>query len=455
MAEPTTPEYKDADDKLGTLLKRANEIAEEQKSAKAETADDRQRLEDLRSEMENIKAEMNKVHADREAAKAKADADQTIQWLKDFQAEQGRRPSKAHLMGQPTASGDGSDNFFATVAKSRSRDYREAQKAQDDLAAMGIRWADAGADKVSAKATLGTTDAAGGYIIPNNLVSSLIEHATARNPYRQLLNVISGVRGSAVDVPVEGLAPTRATIAAWGATKSNTDLTVSNYTATLYTLAHILDVSNQLLRHSEGAAEQLVRSTLSRKLAQGEAYYILAGSGSSEPKGILTSIGTTGDFVTSFTASATTLAGSIAKALATAASPLADRNRVPDGAIVSPSTFWTMVSQGTDTAGFFFNPAEGPGQINANGAPSFSVFGIRVLPDANMVAAGATDDLLIGDFGTANLYVGDDYRVDVSSEAGDRWDKNLTGFRAEEEIGFNADPYVVSGHFQRILDVIP
>jgi hypothetical protein len=41
----------------------------------------------------------------------------------------------------------------------------------------------------------------------------------------------------------------------------------------------------------------------------------------------------------------------------------------------------------------------------------------------------------------------------VSTEAGDRWDKNLTGFRAEEDIAFNADPYVVSGFFQRILDV--
>ena len=451
MSDVTTGDFKDASDQLGVALNRLSEIGDEIKKL---SADETQRRSELETEMKALRGDVDKLHNDREKARADAEADETMKWLKDFQAEQSRKPSKAHLLGQ-LAKGDGSDNFFATVAKSRSRNYREAQKAQDALAEMGIRWSEAGPDKVSAKATLGTTDAAGGYIIPNNLVSSLIEHATAQNPYRQLLNVISGVRGSAVDVPVEGLAPTRATVQAWGATKSNTDLTVSNYTATLYTLAHILDVSNQLLRHSEGAAEQLVRSTLSRKLAQGEAYYILAGSGSSEPKGILTSIGTSGDFVTSFTASGTTLAGSIAKALATAASPLADRNRVPDGAIVSPSTFWTMVSQGTDTAGFFFNPAEGPGQINANGAPSFSVFGIRVLPDANMVAAGATDDLLIGEFGTANLYIGDDYRVDVSSEAGDRWDKNLTGFRAEEEIGFNADPYVVSGHFQRILDVVP
>jgi hypothetical protein len=43
----------------------------------------------------------------------------------------------------------------------------------------------------------------------------------------------------------------------------------------------------------------------------------------------------------------------------------------------------------------------------------------------------------------------------VSSEAGDRWDKNLTGFRAEEEIAFNADPYVLSGKSQRITGLIP
>mgnify|MGYP003580393169 CR=1 FL=1 len=57
------------------------------------------------------------------------------------------------------------------------------------------------------------------------------------------------------------------------------------------------------------------------------------------------------------------------------------------------------------------------------------------------------------DFRSASLFIGDDYRVDVSTEANDRWDKNLTGFRAEEEIAFNADPYVASGLFQRVLDI--
>jgi hypothetical protein len=51
--------------------------------------------------------------------------------------------------------------------------------------------------------------------------------------------------------------------------------------------------------------------------------------------------------------------------------------------------------------------------------------------------------------------VGDGFRVDTSTEANTRWDLNLTGFRGEEEIGFNADPYVSSGIFQLITWLIP
>jgi hypothetical protein len=45
--------------------------------------------------------------------------------------------------------------------------------------------------------------------------------------------------------------------------------------------------------------------------------------------------------------------------------------------------------------------------------------------------------------------------VDVPSEAGDRWHKNLTGFRGEEDIAFNADPPVLAGASQRITTLIP
>jgi hypothetical protein len=77
-------------------------------------------------------------------------------------------------------------------------------------------------------------------------------------------------------------------------------------------------------------------------------------------------------------------------------------------------------------------------------------WGLRTLGDPNMPA----DNLVVGAYKVAELFTGDQYRVDVSEEAGERWDRNLTGFRGEEEIGFNADPYVTTGHFQRISNLI-
>jgi hypothetical protein len=45
--------------------------------------------------------------------------------------------------------------------------------------------------------------------------------------------------------------------------------------------------------------------------------------------------------------------------------------------------------------------------------------------------------------------------VDVSDVAGTRFDTNLTGYRAEEEIAFDARPSVYTGKFQRIVNAVP
>jgi hypothetical protein len=50
-----------------------------------------------------------------------------------------------------------------------------------------------------------------------------------------------------------------------------------------------------------------------------------------------------------------------------------------------------------------------------------------------------------------DVYIASEFRIDVSSEAGSRFDQNITGFRAEEEFGFNAEPYVRTGKFVKIL----
>ena len=42
--------------------------------------------------------------------------------------------------------------------------------------------------------------------------------------------------------------------------------------------------------------------------------------------------------------------------------------------------------------------------------------------------------------------------MDASSEAGDGWDKYLTGFRGEEEIAFDTRPAVYALKFKRIVN---
>jgi len=436
----TVTENQESFEKLTQQMRDAVKVMEESAesdkdkwvAAKADTAR-------IAGELETIKETINKEQREKETADA-------VSNMNAFLAEQ-RSPSKASLIGSPSepANAD-ADLFFVNVAKaSNSRNPWEQAQGKAALEAMDSRYA---SPDPAAKATLGTTDAAGGYLVPNNLVADIERTKANVNIYRSLMTFISGVTGDAVDVPFTNAA-SRAVVVARGETKPNTNLVIGNYTATLYTLAKIYDVANQLLRHSAGAAEQEVRQALAESIADGEAYYILNGSGTNEPKGLLTSIGTSGTYVSSFTAG-TGLTDSIGAAIAKAAGAVAGRNWKPDGAILHSEAFWTAAAQGSTEAGFFYSPAGGPGAINPmNGTMTY--FGLQVQGDSNMPA----DDLVVGQFRGAKVYANEGFRVDVSTEAGDRWDKNLTGFRGEEEFAFNADPYVLAGRFQRILDVLP
>jgi hypothetical protein len=58
---------------------------------------------------------------------------------------------------------------------------------------------------------------------------------------------------------------------------------------------------------------------------------------------------------------------------------------------------------------------------------------------------------LAGAWSECDIYIGSEIRIDVSSEAGTRFDQDITGFRGEEEFGFNAEPYVRTGKFVKIL----
>ena len=314
------------------------------------------------------------------------------------------------------------------------------------------------------KATLGTTGTTGGYVLPNNLVDTVQKPATQQAVYSDLVTTVGGVSVRGVDMPYRLGAPPRASFQDWGTTKENLNETYGSYTATLGTLARIYDVSKQYLRFSAGAAEQDVMDELTKSMQLAENYYIIAGAGTGSvgvgdpTTGIYTALTAASSFngyTTAFSsASQSTLLGSFAQAISQAAGALAKRSRDTTAVVVDANTYWEMLAQGTDTAGFWISPGTAPSGFSARENGGISLWGIPIYWDANLGTNAATKIAICGDWKAAKLYRGTEFRIDSSDVAGSRWDENLVGFRGEEEIGFNASTAVNIGAFQLITSAV-
>lgn len=438
-------------DAIGKAATKIDELASEMESAR-ET--DTARWTALNEERKAQAAILTDLQEKFEATRREEETREAINAAAEVRAlAASLRPgSKAGLMsGRGRLGAYEAGTFLGALVDMSSRDperYSAGKAALESISRY---------EAASGKATLGTSDATGGWIIPNAIVDTIIKPGSALNIYRDLMTVVAGVTTAAVDLPYRAAAPARAEVAGYGTLKENLDLVYAGYTASMYTLARVYDLGNQFLRQSRGAAEQDVMQELASGFALGESYYIREGSGSSQPYGYTSAL-TNGPaaYRSTFTPSATTLAGSVAAAIATAAGALAGRSSTPTGAVMSSSAYWTMLSQGTDNAGFFFAPSTGPADIRPG--TLVTPFGIPVYPDAaaDQIGTGAvTDNLVVANWRAFKIFLGAAYRVESSSVAGTRWDYNLTGFRGEMEMGFDARPVVYSGHAQMITDILP
>ncbi len=301
------------------------------------------------------------------------------------------------------------------------------------------------------KAVLGTTTATGLAVVPNNFVSGLVEQIAANNIYRQLFNVVSGVQGAGVDIPYEITAITAAMLqggaaGAFGSNKDVRDWSFARATATLYTIAQIADVGNQLLRQSNGAAEASARRRLGKSIAIAEAQFITNGTGSSQPLGFFQAIAANGNIAAYKTAlsSQPRLA-----ALGAGLSAMEARGIPADNCVIvmHPTDYWETATEGLSsyTGGWAVDPAGG---ASAN-PPITSAWGVPIRRDPWWPSAKVGTALII-ERSEVDIYTGAEYRIDVSADGGNRFDQNITGFRAEEEFGFNAEPYVRTGRVQEV-----
>lgn len=298
------------------------------------------------------------------------------------------------------------------------------------------------------KAVLGTSAATGQALVPGNFVSTLVEQVALVNPYREIFNVVTGVRGAGVNIPYDATAITAALLqGAYGSNKDVRDFSFASATATLYTIAQIADIGNQLLRQSNGAAEQSARRRLASSIGLKEAQLINNGSGSGEPLGFfpaLAAFGQVAQFIT--TLSSEPRVAAIGRGIAAM-----EARGIPAtnlAVIMSPTDYWEAATEGLGTSyagGWAIDPAQGA----SASPPPERVWGVPVKRDATWPTAQVGTALIV-DRTEVEIFTGDEFRIDVSGEAGSRFDQNITGFRAEEEFAFNAEPYVRTGKVQRV-----
>ncbi len=179
-----------------------------------------------------------------------------------------------------------------------------------------------------------------------------------------------------------------------------------------------------------------------------EAQYITNGSGSSQPLGFFQAFLAFGDPA----ASKTTLSSEPRlAAIGRGIGAMENRGLSRDNivCVMNPTDFWETSTEGLGTAyagGWAVDPAGGAAAY----PPITSAWGVKVYSDPNWPSAQAGSALLV-DTSEVEIYIGQEYRIDVSSEAGTRFDQNITGFRSEEEFGFNAEPYVPTGRDQKVV----
>ena len=465
----------DLEERIGSLeaaIRDAAQKAAETPGGKADAA--LPLLAAERTELEQLRAEKSKTTG-------KAELDEAIKEAVKAALLDVRSPSLAAQLGggpafQDVAQRRLAENIHPALKAQLGADY-VAGEFLAAVANMGSMAGDKAAGKASlarlglayleapeGKATLGTTGATGGYVLANNLVATLEKPEVAQAVYtgaNPLVTVINGVAVRGIDQPYRTGAPTRLTSTDWGVTKNNRDEAYGSYTATLGTFAAIYDIGKQYARFSAGAAEQDVMDELGKAARLGENYAVIAGpgTGSATPgvndptKGVYTSL--LGNVFTTIGAPvAGTVAGSAAAQFATAFSALGARSRTPSAVVTDVITYWALFSQGSDNAGFWMSDLLGAGfstdgnQLRWRSVPIYF--------DQNFnTNTGTTKAAIAGDWKALKFYRGMEFRIDSTDIAGDRWDKNLIGFRGEEEYGINADTAVAVGAFQLITGLIP
>jgi HK97 family phage major capsid protein len=272
----------------------------------------------------------------------------------------------------------------------------------------------------------------GGYFVQRQVERQIVEASQNDNVLRDL---VSKLNITTNELQLDQLTVTAD--AAWTAELAekyeNTASSLASVLTSVFTVAGLATVSNQLLADSTPSIDQLVIDRISKKIADIEEISFLSGTGVGQPLGILN---TPGIQTQGITDGGVTTSGGLLDAILDGIGKVQATVGEPSAIVMHPRT-WTRVLKARDAQGVYLVGAPSPQNPRSS---SLSIFGYPVvlsnrLP-TNLGTGSNESRIIIGDFKEALILDRQGLTIDSSEHV--KFTSNATIFRAEKRLGFTA-----------------
>ncbi len=284
------------------------------------------------------------------------------------------------------------------------------------------------------KAMTEGTQAQGGYLVRPQVERQLVIARESDNILRNLCSKLN-VTTNSIQLDQLGLTTTAGWVAELATKPESTGMTLATVTASVFTAAGLVTVSNQLLADSNPAIDGLVTADLAKRLIALEEAAFISGTGTGQPLGILNTPGIGATPVTGLTVL------ELLDAILDSIAAVETAHGAPSAILMHPRT-WTRILKSRDAQGaYFIDPAGGPTDPRTGfRGPVKSLWGYPVVTSNRVptnLGAGVNESrVIVGDYKECLILDRQGITVDESKHV--YFTTNQTVFRAEQRVGFTA-----------------
>lgn len=294
------------------------------------------------------------------------------------------------------------------------------------------------------KALVEGTGSQGGYLVQTQIERQIIDVRELDNVLRPLCSTLN-VTATTIELDQITLGTTAGWVAELAQKPESASLTLASITASIFTAAGLVTISNQLLQDSNPAVDQLATRDIAKRLVALEETAFLNGSGTGQPLGILN---TPGLQTVTQTVAGVSATGGVLDSTLDAIANVQSLYGSPTAILMHPRT-WTAIlkdknANGVYTYGAPSNATNNSPQLQQGrtiyDGPSRTLWGVPVVLTNRMptnLGSGTNESrIIVGDFSEALILDRQGITVDNSSHV--YFTSNQTVFRAEERVGFTA-----------------